>query len=195
MTYNTEELNILISNRRTIWPEQYDTTLTIDDSLVRQMLENANWAPTHGNTEPWRFKVYTGQALKHLAELQERIFRDTTPEDSFRQDKLDKMLMRTLASSHVIAIIMTPDPKGKILELEEIEAVACAAQNMQLTATAHGVGAFWSTGGITYKPGVNDYFNLKTEDKLLGFLMLGYPAIKWPNGRRKPIEDKVQWYS
>ena len=32
-------------------------------------------------------------------------------------------------------------------QVEEIEAVACAVQNMHLTATARGLGAYWSTSG------------------------------------------------
>ncbi|MBK8192225.1 MAG: nitroreductase family protein [Lewinellaceae bacterium] len=27
-------------------------------ALIEQLLENANWAPTHRLTEPWRFQVF-----------------------------------------------------------------------------------------------------------------------------------------
>jgi len=26
----------------------------VDNAIIQQMLENANWAPTHKLTEPWR---------------------------------------------------------------------------------------------------------------------------------------------
>lgn len=29
----------------------------VSDAEVQQILEAANWAPTHGKTEPWRFAV------------------------------------------------------------------------------------------------------------------------------------------
>ena len=42
----------------------------INDSIILQLLENANWAPTHKLTEPWRFKVFTDKGLKQFAEYQ-----------------------------------------------------------------------------------------------------------------------------
>lgn len=38
-----------------------------------------------------------------------------------------------------------------IPEVEDIEAVACAVQNMYLSVTAYGLGGYWTTGGVTYK--------------------------------------------
>ena len=33
------------------------------------MLDAANWAPTHGKTEPWRFVVMGREASKEMLEL------------------------------------------------------------------------------------------------------------------------------
>ena len=71
--------------------------------------------------------------------------------------------------------------------------MACAVQNMYLTATAYGVGCYWGSGGITYLDEAKSFFGLGEKDKLLGFLYLGIPKTKWPEGKRKPIEDKVTW--
>ena len=40
------------------------------------MLENANWAPTHRLTEPWRFVVFKGEGLKTLAKFQSELYRE-----------------------------------------------------------------------------------------------------------------------
>ncbi len=193
MPFDTDQLNNLIRQRRTIYPEQFDADRLVPDAIIEQMLENANWAPNHGSTEPWRFKVYAGEGLAKLQALQQRIYMETTPEEDRQPEKLTKLLNRLGACSHAIGIFMKRDPYRKIREMEEIEAIACAVQNMHLTAAAHGVGAFWSTGGITYKPGAQQYFGFEEEDKLLGFLMIGYSLTEWPKGRRKPIADKVEW--
>ena len=50
-----------------------------------------------------------------------------------------------MLSSAIIAVSMKRDVTEKIPEIEEIEAVACAIQNMLLTATAYGLGTFWSS--------------------------------------------------
>ena len=41
----------------------------VDRALIEQMLEAANWAPSHGDTEPWRFTVFAGAGRAVLAEL------------------------------------------------------------------------------------------------------------------------------
>ena len=52
----------------------------IDRALLDQLLENANWAPTHGRTEPWRFHIFTGEGRKRLAQSLQDIYQRTTPE-------------------------------------------------------------------------------------------------------------------
>ena len=60
--FNVEDVNRLILNRRSVFPKDY-TGEKVNDAIVQQMLENANWAPTHKLTEPWRFTVFTGDGL------------------------------------------------------------------------------------------------------------------------------------
>ncbi len=190
---NTEEVNRLIRHRRTIKPEQYDQNRTVDQSIIDQMLANANWAPTHGLTEPWRFTVFAGNGLQKLGTFQAEQYKKLVAADQFKEKKYDQLKTRPERSSHVIAIGMKRQESGKIPEVEEIEAVACAVQNMYLTASAYGVGAYWTTGGITYFEEVKPFFNLGAEDRLLGFLYIGYPAIEWPVSNRTDIEQKVRW--
>jgi len=191
--FNTDEVSRLIRNRRTIKPEQYDQSKTVERSIVVQMLENANWAPTHGMTEPWRFTVFAGEGLRQLAEYQAEQYKELTPSEKFKEKKYEQLTTRPLHASYVIAIGMKRQESGKIPEVEEIEAVACAVENMYITASAYGVGTYWTTGGITYYEEVKPFFNLGNDDRLLGFLYVGYPNIEWPDSQRYPIDDKVRW--
>jgi nitroreductase len=77
--------------------------------------------------------------------------------------------------------------------LEEIEAVACAVQNMHLTCTAYGLGGFWSTPKAVYAPEMNQLLEIGENDKCLGLFYIGYPAIEWPKAHRKPIEYVTTW--
>jgi nitroreductase len=192
MNYDIEQINHLIQNRRSIYPNMFSEDV-IDRKIIEQMLENANWAPTHGITEPWRFRVYTGEGIKKLAEFQSELYKKLTQEEDFKEEKYQKLATKPLKCSHIISIGMKRDPKGKIPEIEEVEAVACAVQNMYLTATAYGIGCYWGSGGVTYKDEAKEFFGLGAEDKLLGFLYLGIPKTKWPEGRRKPAHEKVEW--
>lgn len=191
MQYNIEQINHLIRHRRTVYPELFDPERKVPDEIVWQLLENANWAPTHGLTQPWRFKVFAGAGIQQLIDFQTDLYKQVTPEDSFVQVKYDKLINRPEVASHIISIGMKRDEK--IREMEEIEAVACAVQNMQLTAWAYGVGSFWSSGGITYKEEAKAYFDLGEQDKLLGFLYLGYAAKPPKDSRRGDIKEKLSW--
>ncbi len=192
--FDIKEANRLIQERRSIYPNMYSEEV-VDDTIINQMLENANWAPTHRLTEPWRFVVFKGAGLKSLAKFQSELYRELSVKaGTFDETKFNKLASKPLLASHIIAIAMKRDPKLSVPEVEEVAAVAAAVQNMYLTATAYGIGCYWGSGGITYKKEANEFFGLGEEDQLLGFLYVGKPkSDKWPQGRRKPIADKVTW--
>ncbi|ADR22367.1 hypothetical protein MATR_37870 [Marivirga tractuosa] len=192
--YNTAEINKLIQTRRSIYPAQYSGE-RVDDEIVQQMLENANWAPNHKHTEPWRFIVFTDKGLDQLGKFQADIYKQVSAKnENFDETKMENLRNKPLTASHVIAIGMKRDEKHSIPEVEEVAAVAAAVQNMQLTASAYGVGCYWGSGGITYMEEAKKALALEKEDKLLGFLYVGMPKDGfWPQGKRKPINDKINW--
>jgi nitroreductase len=192
MNFNTEQINELIRYRRSILPNFY-TGEVIDDRIVNQIIENATWAPNHKNTEPWRFVVFKGEGLQKLSDFQSELYKKVaTAAGTFKEEKYIELKSKPLKASHVIAIGMKRNEKEIIPEIEEISAVACAVQNMYLTATAYGAGSYWGTGGITYMSQAKEFFGLEEKDKLMGFFYLGMPR-KWPNGKRSPAEEKTRW--
>lgn len=192
MNYNTKEINHLIRHRRSVFPRDY-TGEKVDDTIIKQMLENANWAPTHGKTEPWRFFIFTGDSIQKLAQFQSEKYKELTPEVDFKKAKYEKLAGMPLRASHIIAIVMKRQESEKIPEIEEIEAVACAVQNMHLTAAAYGVGAYWASGGVTYKQETKDFLGLNEKDKILGFFYVGVPEGEIADSKRGSIEEKVTW--
>ncbi len=192
MNFDINQLNQLIKERRSTFPKQYDAGKHVNDSIIEQMLENANWAPTHKLTEPWRFTVFTNEGLKTFASLQASVYKNSAG-DNFKEDNYQKLLNTPLLASHIISIGMKRHTEANIPEFEEIAAVACAVQNMYLTAAAYGVGCYWTTGGVTNNPAAKPFFNLDKDDKLLGFLYVGVIAVPSPQGKRNAIENKVKW--
>ena len=193
MNLNTEMIDKVIEVRRSVYQQQY-TGERVDDAIVKKILSNANWAPTHKLTEPWRFVVFTGDGLKKLASYQAELYKKVTSANAtFKEDRYQNLLTKPMLSSHIIAVGMKRDEKKSVPEIEEVGAVFCAIENMYLTATAYGVGCYLSTGGITYFEEAKEFFGLGPEDKLIGFFNLGMSRIELPAGKRKPIEDKVVW--
>ena len=63
------EILQLIRRRRSIFPKDYSGA-PVPRHLIHRALEAANWAPTHGKTEPWRFVVFCSTAgLAQFREL------------------------------------------------------------------------------------------------------------------------------
>jgi nitroreductase len=117
-----------------------------------------------------------------------------TPLENQNDAKLAKMLKRPLLASAVIAVSMKRQETEKIPEIEEIEAVACALQNLHLSCTAYGLGGFWSTPKLIYSPEMTSFLGLSDKDKCLGLFYIGYPAIDWPeNQHRRPLEYNCTW--
>jgi nitroreductase len=194
MNFDTNQLNELIKQRRSSFPAQYDAGKHVDDGIIRQLLENANWAPSHKLTEPWRFTVFSGDGLKTFAGLQAAVYKNAAGAN-FNGDKYQKLLATPLLCSHIISIGMKRHAEKNIPETEEIAAVACAVQNMYLSAAAYHIGCYWTTGGVTYNEAAKPFFGLEPADKLMGFFYVGVIAIPSPPGTRQPIAEKVTWVS
>jgi nitroreductase len=188
-----QDVNTFLRSRRSIFPKDY-TGEIIDDSIIHEILENANWAPTHKFTEPWRFIVYSGAGRSKLASIQAEIYKEVTQRDgTFKDDRYNNLLTKPLESSHIILVYMKRDEKKSVPEIEEAGAVFCAVQNMYLTATAYEIGCYLSTGGVTYFPESRKAFGLSDDDRIIGFFHLGIPKPATRTSRRKPIVEKITW--
>ncbi|TCJ13531.1 nitroreductase [Flaviaesturariibacter flavus] len=192
MNYPIADINALIRNRRSTFPKQYDPAGTVEEDILRQIVENATWAPSHGNLQPWKFVVFTGAGREKLAQFQSELYKAEAG-DNFKQATYDGLASNPLKAAAVIALCLKRDPNKKFPEIEEIAAVAAAVQNMYLTVTAYGLGGYWTTGGVTYKGSAKEFFGLGEDDKLMGFFYVGVVAVPSPAKERAPLEQKVEW--
>lgn len=189
-----ELIQDIIAKRRTIKPEQC-TGEQIPNEKIWQILECANWAPTHGYTEPWRFYVYAGEQKKRIATDHANLYKKHTPPEKFKQVSYNKLMNRADLTSHIIIYANKRGDNPKIPAIEEIQSTAMAVQNMQLCAHAMGYAAYIHSGGMTFHPALKDYLGLSKEDQVLGFLYIGVPQEELVlKGRRiTPIQEKVKW--
>ena len=165
----------------------------VDATCLERMLEAANWAPSHGRTEPWRFTVFVGEARRRLGETLAEAYRLMTPAERCDAAAMAVTRDRVLLAPAWISIGMEPDAVKHMPEWEEISAVAMAVQNMHLMACSLGLGCKWSSGALSRHPHVAQFLGLQPPAQLLGFLYVGTPATAWPRGQRRPIADKVTW--
>ncbi len=157
----------------------------VSPDLIERMLEAANWAPSHGDTEPWRFTVFTGEGRERLAEM----FEAAHGQEGARK--------RAFAAPVWISIGMEPGRKedGTVLmtEDEELMAVACAVQNLHLMASALGLAGMWHSKGSSVDLVVAQGLGLEPPARLLGLFMCGWPSTDWLTSTRRPLAEKVRW--
>lgn len=192
------DTSALIRLRRSIKPVDMEATRPLERELIEHLLEDATWAPTHGLTEPWRFRVFTGaSARKELAGTLQRIYREVTPPAQFQEDKLKKLGENPLLAPAVVACWMERSSGDKIPEIEEIEAVACALQNLMLAATAAGLGSFWSSPPLLESEPFQQWLGIRKEDRCVGLIYLGWPrdGRTPPKSARRPLSEVVTWRS
>jgi nitroreductase len=182
-----------ITTRRSIKPEKLDTR-PVDRALIERVLEAANWAPSHGLTEPWRFVVFQGDARRALidatlATMLEPGEAPIGPGDA-RRTALEEKVLRVPVT---IAIVVSPSSNPKIVEHEELASTAMAVQNLHLAATALGLGGYWTSGKKAFHPAMASFLGLVAPARCLGFFYLGWPLAPAPEGKRRPWQDKVSW--
>lgn len=189
MSKDIDILTDIIQRRRSVFPISY-TSDKIPLEVIKQILENANYAPTHKLTQPWRFTVFMGAGKTKLGEELSRLYRSTTPAEKFLQKKHDSILEKVEQAACVIVIKAQLHP-DVIPEWEELAAVACAVQNMALTAEALKIGAYWSSPELIHH--LSGFLELEENEKCYGLFYMGYHNETARPAARKPMEDKIKW--
>ena len=192
MSNNFEIVSDVIKKRRTVKPSKMNSK-TIQKEQIIQLLELADWAPTHKHTEPWRFIVYSGDKARKFVSDHAELYRKSTPEEKFKNEKYEKILANGNNLSHLIVCIMKRDEEKRVPEIEEVSAAAAAIQNLLLGAASLGIASFWSTGGMTHTDAMKEYLGLNMDDNVMGLIYLGYTDSSYEGKRTIPLEQKITW--
>ncbi len=208
MSPSPEQTLHLIKNRRSIMPKDYvdagDNPVT--EKELNMILEAANWAPTHGKTEPWRYVVLSGPEaiLSYLDYLEDwyQARKDTLSDEAITKfsTKLEGVRKQWPGNvSKLLLICMKRKAlEEKIMpEWEEMCAVAMSVQNAHLMASSLGLGMFWSSHtwckDCRDGPDLKKRLGFEEDDKILGALTLGrYKEGAKFRSTRNPVAEKVQ---
>ena len=138
----------------------------ISEEQVTQILEAGRWAPSRGNSQPWKFIVVrNAQGRAALAEA--------IPTGKFMDE-----------APLGIAVVINPNA-SKHPEQEG----AAAIQNMLLAAYALGLGACWiSVHGTDCEEKAKQLLQVPDEGWLLSIVSIGHPAEK-PEKARKGLDE------
>jgi nitroreductase len=162
---------------------------------IETILEAGTHAPQHHDAEPWRFFVVAGDARLEIGELVAEALRPNLVDLSADKAAMiyEHARVKLLRAPVVIVAASVKPANSKIVDIENVAAVAAAVQNMWLAAQELGLCAIWRTGNPAYNPEIKAYLGLDPEEHIVAFLYLGYPAV--PVGPRTPVpyHAKTRW--
>lgn len=148
-------------------------------------------APDHGRMRPWRFVVLTGQSLSELGTAFEQAGLQGDPgADDAKKARWRAMPLR---APMIIVAIACIKRNAKIPEWEQLSAVSCATQNIQLAAAELGFGTMWRTGDMTQASLVRDFLGLAPDDQVVAFLYIGTPDGEARPPEFQPLEECVEY--
>ena len=162
---------------------------------VLRSLRAAGWAPFHyprnvsGIAEPWRAHVLWRDQACRLARYLQDDLGVTTKEPRLAAACSALVLVTWLPEVADSKAGEDPEPSSDKLVARNEEHLAAAAamvQSMLLMLTAHGMGTYWSSGGVLRQPVAFDHLGIPRTERLLAAVFVEHPDAAHDNAERKP---------
>ncbi len=160
-------------------------------NLIERMLGAAVQAPNHHKVRPWRFVVLAGPARDRLGEVMAQSMRKRDP--NAMDEALAAERAKPLRAPVMIAIGVDKPRDPKVIEIENVCAVAAAAQNLMLAACGLGLATMWRTGQPAFDLEIKTFLGLEPDQHLIGFIYVGYPLTEPPPITRPSFDDRTVW--
>lgn len=182
----------LLNSRRSVPALQLDEPGP-DAKQLQQLLTAAMRVPDHGKLTPWRFLLLQGDARRELGRRLSAMHLEKDPGLPERKHMKDNE--RYEHAPVVVTVIARLQPDHpKIPEQEQLLSGGCVAFNLLLGAHAMGFAAQWLTGWAAYDRDAAKLLGLTDNERVIGFVHIGTPALEMPERDRPDLADKaVQW--
>jgi F420 biosynthesis protein FbiB-like protein len=198
-----EDLHSFLQTRRSIRRFKTDP---VPDSILRDILHTATFAPSAHNRQPWRFIVLTdSSAKKHLSDAMAGEFQRDLEKDNLLPAEITKRVNKSrerITGAPVIVILCVdmsemdnyPDERRKKAEyIIGIQSAANAGMQLLLAAHAEGLGGVWVCSPMFAQETVQKALDISKIWEPQAMFLLGYP-VEIPAFRgRKPLEEVVEF--
>jgi coenzyme F420-0:L-glutamate ligase / coenzyme F420-1:gamma-L-glutamate ligase len=180
------------------------TSEPVAGAVLEKLLRAAICAPSAHNSQPWRFAVMQtlGPKERLARAMGERLRTDRT-RDGDRIDLIESDIARSFAritgAPVVVIVCLTmedtdpyPDERRRSAERQmAVQSTAMAMQNLQLAASAAGLGASIMCAPLFCPDIVSEVCELPSAWKPQGLVTIGYPANAGKPFTRRPLNDVV----
>ena len=156
---------------------------------LQQILAVATRVPDHKKLAPWRFIAFEGEARIKIGEVFAEACRREEKEPPSHV-RLETERGRFLRAPFVLAVISEIKPAPGAPEWEQILSAGALCFQICVAANALGFGTSWITEWVAYSAHVRSALQLRTNERVAGFIHMGRPAEK-PEERVRPDAGKL----
>lgn len=163
-----------------------------------QVIQAATAAPDHGRLRPWQFRLIDGDGLNALGQLFLKAYKNNaaTHNITLSQEQLERTKGLPHRAPAILLVVAQVQTQHKIPIVEQVNATAAAAQNIQLALMDLGYGCMWRTGDFAFYDEVKTGLGFASHDEIVGFLYVGTPQ-KQPAPRQpqdiKSCFQRQEW--
>jgi len=134
------------------------------------MFQAALRSPDHGRLQPYRFIVIEQDKMTELS----RLLKSAVHELNLGEERLKKAENLATRAPMIIGVVAKIDPNiKKVPEWEQLLCAGCATYAIQLAANALGFKNVWVSGPWLDGSDLRQAFQCQSQDKIIGFLMIG----------------------
>ena len=163
----------------------------VEQSEIAEILEDAIWAPNHGNRNPWRFVLAAEDKYEQFLDVLREFGIPKWKE--LDEETLSKQMSKFTKASAALFVIVPEDARQK-QRLEDFAAASSLIQNIQLLAWDKGIGTCWKTPGFIDDPKFRTALNIQPGERIISMLQFGH-FDELPKAKpRTPIEELVTYW-
>lgn len=163
----------------------------VDAESITRILEDAVWAPNHGNRNPWRFIVAAENDYEKLVEVL-REFGIPKWQDLSEED-LEKQMKKFTNPGAAVFVIVPEDARQKE-RLEDYAAASMLIQNAQLLAWDQGIGTCWKSPAFLDHPKFREALGVQRGERIISMLQFGYFDDAPKSRPRKSLDEVVTYF-
>lgn len=175
----------------------------VPESVIRNILATATFAPSAHNRQPWRFAVVKTPSVKQkLADAMAIEFQRDLENDGLAPKEIQQRITRSrerMTSAPLLILLsldmsdmdVYPDKKRKQAEFRmAMQSVASAGLQLLLAAHAEGLGGVWVCSPLFAQGTIQNVLELPETWEPQAMFFLGYPDVV-PNPRERKRIDEI----
>ncbi len=147
--------------------------------LIQQAVENAAYAPSTMNSQPWHFYVASGETRVKVGEaLAQSTIHLTEYLDALGPRHYEETVkwFSSLGDAPVVIGIGTPEVEGDFNLLNKYLSLGCATENLLLSLADVGLGACNITFSYWVRDELGTIFQIPAGTTIASCVAVGYPS-------------------